>query len=55
MPSELDARGWDTVPTLKEIAVAILIEVSLGLGERTLCGTRSKLSLGSDVRSQDYH
>lgn len=55
MPSELDARGWDMVPTLKETAVAILIEVSLGLGEQTLCGTRSQLSLGSEVRSQDYH
>ena len=34
MPSELDATGWDVGSTLKEVAVATFIEVSLGLGRR---------------------
>lgn len=45
MPSELDARGWGMGSALKEIAVAVLIEVSQGVREGTLSGTRRKLSL----------
>lgn len=45
MSSELDARGWDMGSTLKEIAVAVLIEVSQGVREGMLSRTRRKLSL----------
>ena len=39
-PSELDTSGWATGSTPGEIAVAVLTEESLGLGERNLAGTR---------------
>lgn len=43
----LDTGGWDVGYTLKEIAVATLLEMSQGLGDH-LSGTRRKFGLEAE-------